>query len=84
MSTKLEIRKYVDEKKTVIGTERTLKALKKGSLTKVFVASNTADETIAQIKALAGKIEVVVLKENNEELGTMCKKPFFISVLGVA
>lgn len=83
MNTKQEIRKYVTDKKVIIGTDRTIKALHKGTLAKVFLASNTAAEVVAEINALAKKTEVVMLAENNEELGTICKKPFFISVLGI-
>ena len=83
MNVKQEIRKCVEEKKVIIGTERTIKALKKGSLSKVFLAANTSADVVAEVNALANKAEVVVLKENNEELGTICKKPFFISVLGI-
>ena len=73
------------EGKLIIGAELTLKGLKKGNVTKVFLAVNTDLDTKDDVKTYASMngVEVVELDVTNEELGTVCQKPFSISVLGV-
>lgn len=80
-----DIKKLVKEKKVFIGADQTIKNLKLGKLSKVFVASNCPDnlkEDIKHYAALSGT-EVVELDIPNDELGLMCRKPFSISVFGV-
>jgi len=79
-----EIKKLLDSDKLIIGQERTIKALKSGTVAKVFVAKNASDELKADVDQYGEKAEVVHTDKTNEELGTICKKPFAISVLGVA
>ncbi|MBW2993772.1 50S ribosomal protein L30e [Candidatus Woesearchaeota archaeon] len=85
MDSIAEIKKALETKKAVIGTNRIIKSLKLGKLKQVFLTSNTPEEIKQTIKyyAKANKIKVVQLKQPNEELGTICKKPFAISVLGI-
>jgi len=80
-----DIKKDVQEKEIVIGTERTIRGMKNGNISKVYVALNCPNEIKEDVMHYGkiGKIEVINLKENNEELGIICKKPFPISVLGV-
>lgn len=80
-----EIRKLVKTKKVIIGTERTLKAIKSSSVSRVYAASNAKDSVMADIKKSAKTIgiEFIGLDIKNDELGIICKKPFSISVLGV-
>jgi large subunit ribosomal protein L30e len=80
-----DIKALLGKGKVVIGTDRTLKSLRKGLLAKVFLASNTKEETrqsIVKYAELAG-VKVEILDVPNDELGTACKKPFSISVIGV-
>ena len=80
-----DLTEALKEKKTIIGAKRTLKFLKLGKLKKVYIASNCPKDIKDDI-AHYGKmsnIEIINLKENNEELGILCKKSFFISVLGI-
>ncbi|MBR9690732.1 hypothetical protein GOV08_03530 [Candidatus Woesearchaeota archaeon] len=79
-----EIRKLVEENKAVIGTEKTIKELRTGRISKVFIAQNTNEEVKADLKknSKISGIEVVELEIKNDEFGTICKKPFPISVLG--
>lgn len=80
-----EIQKLLGTDKLLIGTERTMKALRNGNLQKIYLASNTnakVKEDIEHYKGMS-KFEVEELKETNEELGTICKKSFSISVIGV-
>ena len=82
---KQTIRKLLGTEKLSIGTDRTLKALRRGELEQVILASNCAAETVTSIErdaALTGA-EIVRMTENNDDLGVLCKKPFRIAVLGV-
>ncbi|RMF05019.1 50S ribosomal protein L30 [Candidatus Woesearchaeota archaeon] len=80
-----EIKKQLLTDKVMLGTERTLEGLKKGSVAKVYVSSNCPEETKKDIMYYAdlSNAEVVLLKIPNDELGTVCKKPFSVSVLSV-
>ena len=83
--TSTEIKKLIKERKVIIGTERAIKGLKLGKVEKVLLSSNCAEKTVEDINYYAGlsSIETVKLGYSNEELGTICKKPFSISVLSV-
>jgi ribosomal protein L30E len=81
----IEIKKLLGSDKLIIGKERTMKFLRKGELVKVFLASNLDKESFEDIEhyaSLSGT-EVVLLKQSNDELGTFCKKPFSIAVIGL-
>ena len=81
-----DVRSVLKEKHAVRGAERTLKLLRKGKLKKVFLSANVEGEIkkdILHYSNMAG-IQVVELGMTNEDLGTLCKKPFSISVMGVA
>jgi ribosomal protein L30E len=72
-------------KKIVIGTDTVIKKLQLGELEKIYLTNNCpgdVKESITHYSDLA-HIPVVNLELDNEELGVLCKKNFFISVLGV-
>lgn len=80
-----DIKELLGTEKLLLGTERTMKALRNGTLQKIFLTSNVdADvkEDIEYYKSVSG-VEVEELKETNEELGTICRKSFSISVIGI-
>ncbi len=80
-----EIKKVLGTEKLIIGLERTMKALRKGELSKVFLASNAPTEAkgdLEHYKAISG-LKVEELDMDNEELGALCRKPFQVSVLGL-
>jgi large subunit ribosomal protein L30e len=82
MST--ELTKALKEKKEItFGTERTIKNLKLGKASTIFLASNCPKKVKEQIEHYAGIAEakVVVLKLPDKEVGLLCKKPFNVSVL---
>ena len=85
MSSLEDIKKALKDKTVVIGTSRAIKELKLGKLSKVYLTSNCPVDVKEDILYYAdlGKVEVVNLKIANDALGTVCKKPFSISVLGV-
>lgn len=78
-----DIRTAVKNKKAIIGTKSTIKNLKLGKLSKVYLSSNCSETVKKDILYYAklAKVEVVELPYPNEELGVLCKKPFSISVL---
>ena len=85
-NTVQDVRKAVAENKAIVGTKRTIKALQTNTAAKVYITKNApADvkETIGYYVQL-NSIEVIDLDQTNEELGTLCKKPFVISVVAVA
>ncbi len=77
-----EIRKKLEEKKIIIGTENTIKNLKLGKIEKIYVTKNCPEDVKENINYYSklGKAKLVNLKYTNEELGVICKKPFSISV----
>lgn len=80
-----ELKKLLTAKRLVIGTERTLKYLKQGRLAKVYVSQNCPDQVKGDLQRFCtiGKVECVDVPYPNDELGTLCKKPFAISIIGV-
>ncbi len=80
-----EIRKALEDNKAIIGTDETLKSLRAGKIAKVFVASTCTPEMLADLEkycALAN-VPLIQLKYANDELGTLCKKQHYISVLSI-
>ena len=77
-----ELKKIVGTEKLVLGSDRTLKLLKKGKIDRVFIASNAPENVRADIKS-HGKLAGVTVEEldvPNEEVGILCKKPFPVAV----
>jgi large subunit ribosomal protein L30e len=80
-----EVRAAIKEKEVVIGTDETMKLLRKGKVRKVYLASNVGaavKQDIHHYGAL-GQVPIVGLDITNEQLGTLCKKPFSISVISI-
>jgi len=79
-----EIRNILDKGKLIIGTEVVMKKLKNSQLNKVFLAKNCPTNIKEDIKKITQmlSIEIVELDIENDELGTYCRKPFHISVIG--
>ena len=79
-----DIKKIIKEGNILIGTKEVIKSLKLGKIEKVFLSFNCPADVKKDIKYYAkiSKAEVVQLKQPNDELGILCKKPYFVSVLG--
>lgn len=71
--------------KTVLGLNTTLKNMYANKLKEILIASNYPKEEEDKIKSLAKIHEVPVRKldMNSKKLGTLCKKTFNISILGI-
>lgn len=80
-----EIRKNLTTKKLIIGTDETLKNIRKGLITKVYVASNCPEDLMKDLRRYSkiSGFEIFDTKLPNDELGAVCKKPFNIALLGV-
>ncbi len=81
-----EIRKLLLAGKLVVGAKQALAGLRKGTIVRVFVASNCEKNIRKSLERYVGlsKIELVDTGIPNDELGILCKKQFAISVLGVS
>ena len=79
-----DLKEAIEQKKLIIGKERTLKLLRKGQLSRVILSKNCSKEVKEDIQHYANlfNISVTLSTQSNEELGVLCKKPFAISVLG--
>jgi len=82
---KTEIRKLLGTEKLIIGTDRVLKAVRKGGISKVVLASNAPETLRAQLERYRKLAEFSVddAGMTNDELGTLCKKPFSIAALAI-
>lgn len=80
-----EIKNNLKNKRLVLGTKLTVKQLKRGNVAKVFLSSNCPEpvrKDIAHYSQL-GSIALEQLDIPNSDLGTICKKPFSVSVVGL-
>jgi large subunit ribosomal protein L30e len=76
------LKKAIKEKNLTIGTEETIKSLKKGDVKEVFVAKNCPGILRRKVKNYSEMTGATVseLEETNEEIGSICKKPFSINL----
>ena len=81
----IDIKKNLKSKKLILGTEKTLKALQAGKVSKIFLSANTPESVVIDFNHYCDltKTELIVLDIKNDELGIVCKKPFPISVIGL-
>lgn len=81
----LEIKELVSSGNTVIGNNKVISALKEGKIKRILLAKNAPTELKEDAKYYANlnNIEFVELEQDNEELGVICKKNFFIAIIGV-
>ncbi len=80
-----ELQKLLANNKLVFGTQQTLKLLREGKAKKVFLMSNCKPSVKKDVEKYCGlnNVECVELSQTGEEAGTLCRKPFSISVIGV-
>lgn len=78
-----ELKQYLQQDKLVFGREEVLKRLQRGELTKVFVARNVPQKEALEHLCAVGNVSLVTLEQDHEEVGILCKKNFFVSVIGV-
>ena len=80
-----ELKVSVQDGKIVVGHEKVLQGLRKGNLRKVFLARNCPDNVKKDVVHYAGLQHITVeeTEATNEELGIICKKNFFVAVVGL-
>jgi ribosomal protein L30E len=80
-----EIRTALKNNSVIIGKDEVLKAMKNGTLLKVFLASNASKAMIDEVKyasELSG-VDMGILSIPNDELKVICRKQFLISTIGI-
>ncbi len=85
MDINKEIRQAVDTGKVILGTDKSLKAIKLGRAKLAIVASNCPPGVLADIKRYGGlaNIPIHIFGRDSAELGVACGKLFSVSVLAV-
>ena len=80
-----DIKKDLKTRKIIVGTKIVMKNLKLNKLEKIYVASNCNESSKKELEYYSKllKIQVIKLKQPNDELGVICKKQYSISMLGV-
>ncbi len=76
-----EIRRLSETGKLTYGSEKTMKEVRSGKITKVFMSSTPNPKAKKFFER--HKIEVTSSKVSSKDLGIACKKPFPISIVGV-
>ncbi len=79
-----EIKKLLESDKLILGVDETIKGLRAGKVKKVFMSSNASPESKASVERFCSMSDVdcVEMTETSDEVGTLCKKPFAVSVIG--
>jgi|SRR3989344_5106989 len=80
-----EIQDGLAQKKIILGTALTIKALRSSKLQRVILSSNVPEAVRKDVAYYASlnQIEIEEIPQTNEELGVLCKKPFSVSVAGM-
>jgi len=78
-----ELKKLIEKEHYIVGGRMTLKLLKKGKISKIFISADCDRnfEDILKNDAENSKIPITFTGKTKEELGVLCKKPFTVSVL---
>lgn len=76
-----DLREDLKKGKPIYGIKETMKRIKQGKLKRVYMASNCKEEESLLRYGKQFNIEVIKLKEDNSQLGVVCKRPHMISVL---
>ena len=71
--------------KVIMGTDKSLKALKKGQAKLVIVSSNCARDKLEDVKYYSklANIQLRVFNGDSTSLGLACGKPFSVDMLAV-
>ncbi len=79
------IKNAVESNKTLMGSDETLRALMADELSLVVMASNCPQEVAEKIEHYAqiSGTESHKFSLASKELGSVCRKPFSVTVLGI-
>ena len=78
--TSTRLREVLKTEKYFIGTDMTVKKLKKWEVKIVFLANNCPQDIKDQVTGYTG-VDIVELKEDSRDLALLCKKQFFVNVI---
>jgi len=80
-----DIKGWITEGRLILGTETTLKHIRKGAVEQVLVSANCEEKALETLQTYCGMQNIPLHKApvQNDELGTICKKPFSVSVIAV-
>ena len=80
-----EIKDYLGKPELIIGYNAVLRHLKHNELEKIFTASNIPPEKLEELEYYAkfNNTPIEKLSIPNDELGAVCRKQFFISVIAI-
>ena len=80
-----EIAETIKAGRLIVGTKRTIKGIRKGTVEKVLLAKNAPETIVEDIEHYCKLTETAVetLDIECDELGTVCKKPFKNVVLQI-
>lgn len=71
------------EDRVIIGVNETVTALENNDVDMVILASNCPEDLRSQVADAAGDTPVHRFGRHSERLGSLCRKPFTIAVLGI-
>ena len=80
-----EIRKAAETGRVLFGTKRSIQAIKTGEAKLIIMASNTVSETREDLEYYTkmSKTPIHIFEGSATDLGTLCGKPFIVSVVTV-
>ena len=81
--TLAEIKKLLGSKNLIVGTGETIKGLRKNKVKKVWLSSNVPNSIQKDIQkyTILNNVKLHKLKIPNDELGIICKKQFYVSIV---
>lgn len=84
MTSLQEFKKALEENKVIFGLDRTMKGLKANKIKNIVISTNCPKDVKEDLEynAKIANAKVHDIEKTNEEIGTICKKPFSILVLG--
>ncbi|MBS3175455.1 hypothetical protein J4440_06250 [Candidatus Woesearchaeota archaeon] len=77
----MSIQDDLKSKKPVFGYDVAVKKIKTSGISIVYVASNFIHKDKLRLLAKTNKFDLIELEQTNKQIGTLCKKPFNISVV---
>lgn len=80
-----EIKDSLEKNKAIVGTKETIKKSKQGKVSTIYLSKNVPSdikEDIMRFEKLS-EIEIIQLDILNDELGTLCRKPYPISIISI-
>jgi len=80
-----EIRKAMETGKIILGTDKSLKALKSGEAKLIIYAANCNKESKEDLDYYSnlGTVQTLEYKGTGVDLGMVCGKPFVVSMIAV-